>query len=128
MPGRRSYRFWKSSSAAAYHVKRTLPEPKERLEENVHHSDVEPDGDGWLEICAAADLEDEDVIRFDHGRKTFALYRDGSGRLFATDGVCTHGNTHLAEGLEIDVRLAGSEEDHLLELRLVILRRTLELH
>jgi len=28
-----------------------------------------------------------------------SLYRDGEGRLYATDGVCTHGNTHLSEGL-----------------------------
>ena len=83
----------------AYYVKRMLPTPKARLEENVHHSDAEPDGDGWLEICAAADLDTEDVIRFDHGKKTFALCRDASGRLFATDGICTHGNTHLGEGL-----------------------------
>ena len=45
-------------------------------------------------IWAAAD-----VIRFDHGKKTFALYRDDDGQLYATDGICTHGNTHLADGL-----------------------------
>ncbi len=33
------------------------------------------------------------------GKKTFALYRDDEGKLYATDGVCTHGNTHLADGL-----------------------------
>jgi Na(+)-translocating NADH:ubiquinone oxidoreductase F subunit len=37
----------------------------------------------------------------DHGRKTYALYRTREGRLYATDGICTHGNTHLAEGLII---------------------------
>ena len=41
----------------------------------------------------------EDVLRFDHGRKTYALCRDAAGELFATDGICTHGNTHLADGL-----------------------------
>jgi len=83
----------------AYYVKRKLPAPGERLVENLHHSDAEPDADGWLEICAGADLGNEDVIRFDHGKMTFALYRDASGKLFATDGICTHGNTHLGEGL-----------------------------
>lgn len=39
------------------------------------------------------------MIRFDHGKKTYALYRDDEGKLYATDGVCTHGNTHLADGL-----------------------------
>ncbi len=83
----------------AWHVKRKLPPAKARIEEGSFTSDAAPDADGWLEICAAADLADEDVIRFDHGKKTFALYRDSNGKLFATDGMCTHGNTHLADGL-----------------------------
>lgn len=82
-----------------YHVKRKLPAPSSDLIENAHRSDARPDKQGWLEICAAADLGPEDVIRFDHGRKTFAIVRDEAGSLYATDGICTHGNTHLAEGL-----------------------------
>jgi Na+-transporting NADH:ubiquinone oxidoreductase subunit F len=82
-----------------YHVKRRLPEPKERSTEGTHRTDSPPDKEGWLEICAAADLGPEDVIRFDHGNKTFALIRDDEGVLHATDGICTHGNTHLADGL-----------------------------
>jgi len=42
------------------------------------------------------------VMRFDHGRKTYALIRDERGALYATDGICTHGNTHLADGLVKD--------------------------
>lgn len=83
----------------AYHVKRKLPASKKRVEEGRHHSEARPDPAGWLEICAAADLGPADVIRFDHGKKTFALYRDDEGKLYATDGICTHGNTHLADGL-----------------------------
>ncbi len=83
----------------AYYVKRKLPEPQTRVIENQHTSEIAPDADGWIEVCAAADLPPADVIRFDHGRKTFALYRDEDGKLYATDGICTHGNTHLADGL-----------------------------
>lgn len=82
-----------------YHVKRTLPAPSEPIDEGITYSQVNPDSDGWVEVCAAADLGNEDVIRFDHVKKTFALYRDESGKLYATDGICTHGNTHLGEGL-----------------------------
>ena len=82
-----------------YHVKRSLPDPKPPTEENQAISTQEPDAEGWLEICAAADLDKEDVIRFDHSKKTFALIRDAQGALHATDGICTHGNTHLADGL-----------------------------
>ncbi|MFZ4774790.1 MAG: NADH:ubiquinone reductase (Na(+)-transporting) subunit F [Terrimicrobiaceae bacterium] len=86
----------------AWHVKRRLPEPKQRLDEALRHSDAKPDAAGWIEICAGADLGPADVLRFDHGRKTFALIRDGEGKLFATDGICTHGNNHLADGLVKD--------------------------
>ena len=34
-------------------------------------------------------------------KRPYALYRDSEDRLFATDGVCTHGNTHLSEGLMV---------------------------
>ena len=54
---------------------------------------------GWIEACAAADLKAADVIRFDHGKKTYALYRTQEGALYATDGLCTHGNVHLSKGL-----------------------------
>jgi MocE subfamily Rieske [2Fe-2S] domain protein len=83
----------------AHHVKRKLPEPKARLQEGLHANDAQPDAEGWIEVCSAHDLGPADVIRFDHGKKTYALYRDEQGGLFATDGICTHGNTHLADGL-----------------------------
>lgn len=83
----------------AYHVKRRLPEAKPRLNEGLFSSDAKPDADGWIEICASADLGPADVLRFDHRKKTYALIRDADGKFFATDGICTHGNTHLSEGL-----------------------------
>lgn len=53
----------------------------------------------WIEACAAADIEEEDVIRFDHGKRTFAIYRSPDNANFATDGLCTHEHAHLADGL-----------------------------
>ena len=86
----------------AYHVKRQLPPARPRAAEGFHAPDATVDAEGWIEVCAAADLGKADVIRFDHGRKTYALCRDGNGSLFATDGICTHGNNHLADGVVID--------------------------
>jgi len=85
----------------AWHVKRTLPAPKTRVDEGRIRGDAKPDAEGWIEICAAADLGPEDILRFDHGNKTYALYRTADGTLYATDGVCTHGNTHLSDGLVV---------------------------
>ena len=84
----------------AYHVKRKLPPPAGRPAQSASFSgDGRPVSEGWIEVCAATDLGPNDVIRFDHGKKTYALVRDEKGALFATDGICTHGNTHLADGL-----------------------------
>ena len=82
-----------------HHVKRQLPPPKAPAAAGPRAAAVAPDADGWLEVCAAADLGPADVIRFDHGKRTFALVRDEEGKLFATDGICTHGNVHLSDGL-----------------------------
>jgi 3-phenylpropionate/trans-cinnamate dioxygenase ferredoxin component len=56
----------------------------------------------WVEACAAEGIEPEDVIRFDHGGRTFAIYRSADDEYFATDGLCTHEQVHLADGLVMD--------------------------
>jgi Na+-transporting NADH:ubiquinone oxidoreductase subunit F len=58
-----------------------------------------PVAGGWVDVCASDRLRVEDVVRVDHERHTFAVYRTADGRVYATDGMCTHGNTHLADGL-----------------------------
>ncbi len=56
----------------------------------------------WILVGAADALEAEDVMRFDHGGRTFAIYRSPSDAYFATDGLCTHEQVHLADGLVMD--------------------------
>ena len=53
----------------------------------------------WVDACATGDIDADDVIRFDHGGRTFALYHTEDGGFFATDGLCTHEKVHLADGL-----------------------------
>jgi 3-phenylpropionate/trans-cinnamate dioxygenase ferredoxin subunit len=53
----------------------------------------------WIAACETGDIEPEDVIRFDHGDRTFAIYRTADDRYYATDGLCTHARVHLAGGL-----------------------------
>lgn len=57
---------------------------------------------GWIDVCAIDDIDDEDVIRFDHGSLSYAVYKSPEGDLFATDGLCTHEKVHLADGLVMD--------------------------
>ena len=56
----------------------------------------------WVDACAADAIDEEDVVRFDHGSRTFAIYRSPEDAYFATDGLCTHQDFHLADGLVMD--------------------------
>jgi len=53
----------------------------------------------WIKVCAAEDIERDDVIRFDHGADTFAVYRTAKNEFYVTAGYCTHERVHLADGL-----------------------------
>ena len=53
----------------------------------------------WIDACATGDIAAEDVIRFDHAGRTFAIYRTDDDQFFATDGLCTHEKVHLTDGL-----------------------------
>ena len=86
----------------AYHVKRKLPTPTIRSDAPATAHIFTAKGqpvNGWVEVCVCDFLKAEDVIRFDHDQKTYAIYRSAEGELYATDGICTHANTHLADGL-----------------------------
>jgi|SRR5271155_2554699 len=58
--------------------------------------------DSWIKTCNVGDIEKEDVMRFDYGDRTFAIYRTTDDKFFATDGLCTHARVHLAGGLVMD--------------------------
>jgi 3-phenylpropionate/trans-cinnamate dioxygenase ferredoxin component len=53
----------------------------------------------WVRACAVDDIDQEDVIRFDHDGRVFALYRSPDDKFYATDGVCTHEHALLSDGL-----------------------------
>ena len=56
----------------------------------------------WIQVCQTDDIEAEDVIRFDHGDRTFAIYRSDDDQYYASDGLCTHEKVHLAGGFVMD--------------------------
>ena len=56
----------------------------------------------WITACSTDDIETEDLIRFDHAGRTFAIYRSPDDEFFCTDGHCTHERVHLADGLVMD--------------------------
>jgi len=56
----------------------------------------------WIEACSVGDVDEEDLIRFDHDGKTYAIYRSPDNEFYATDGLCTHEQVHLSDGLVMD--------------------------
>lgn len=59
----------------------------------------------WVRACGANDVEPEDLVRLDHGDRTFAVYRSPDDEYFCTDGLCTHEQVHLADGLVMDYEI-----------------------
>jgi 3-phenylpropionate/trans-cinnamate dioxygenase ferredoxin component len=55
----------------------------------------------WTAVCPIDDIDDEDVARFDHAGRTYAVYRVGE-KVYATDGLCTHEQVHLCDGLVME--------------------------
>lgn len=54
----------------------------------------------WIDVTAFNEIDDEDVVRFDHAGRTFAIYRV-EDEVYASDGLCTHEHVHLCDGLVI---------------------------
>lgn len=86
-----------------YYVHRQIPPPTLRAEQAAAPQAItaedKPVVNGWIEVCDSQLLLKEDVLRFDHDKKTYAIYRTADDQFYATDGLCTHGNAHLADGL-----------------------------
>lgn len=53
----------------------------------------------WIDACAAADIDTEGLRRFDHGGRTFAIFRSPEDAYFCTDGLCSHQDEHLSGGI-----------------------------
>jgi Na(+)-translocating NADH:ubiquinone oxidoreductase F subunit len=88
----------------SYYVRRPLPDAAAPVaaETTGGAPQATPAQDGWVGwvgVCDDAALLREDVVRFDHAGRTYAVYRAADGTLYATDGMCTHGNAHLADGM-----------------------------
>ena len=68
--------------------------------------------DGLVDLGAAEGLSPGSARRVDHGDSTYALYRvdadagfegaEPAGGFVLSDGLCTHGRAHLAEGAVLD--------------------------
>lgn len=56
----------------------------------------------WVDACAASNVDEEDVIRFDHQARTFIIVRDHEDNYYCTDGLCSHEDVHLVDGFVVE--------------------------
>lgn len=71
----------------------------------------------WTLACATTDIDPEDLIRFDHGQRTFCIYHAPDGAFFATDGLCSHEKVHLGDGLVMDHTVECPKHNALFDYR-----------
>lgn len=90
----------------SYFVKRELPKTAKSFDtlKNIiltGNGDT-IDSEGWIKVCDIDQLDKGDVLRFDVNENTYAVYRTTKDLYYATDGICTHSNAHLADGFVLD--------------------------
>jgi 3-phenylpropionate/trans-cinnamate dioxygenase ferredoxin component len=52
----------------------------------------------WVKICEEKSLKNGDILDFDYGNKKILLAKI-SGKLYATDRICTHAYADLSTGI-----------------------------
>lgn len=56
----------------------------------------------WIDACACDEIDEEDLIGFEHDGHAYAIYHGPDNDYFATDGNCTHEQVRLEDGLVMD--------------------------
>ena len=56
----------------------------------------------WVDACGTDDVEHEDVIGVRLEGREIAVYRSPEDQWYATDGLCTHEQIRLADGLVME--------------------------
>ncbi len=87
-----------------YFVERKLPQTagtQKQQAKNKFVGNPENLKNGLIEVCPLSKLPKGEIVRFDFEQKTYAVYRTLKDKFYATDGICTHGNAHLGDGIVI---------------------------
>lgn len=96
----------KQKKDPSYYVPLDIPEPSSTRPVEEETSKINGDDNrivnGWIEICDIHHVLKSGVIRFDYKDWTYAVYRTNRDEFYASDGLCTHGNSHLSDGMLVD--------------------------
>lgn len=55
-----------------------------------------------IDACAVDEIDEEDVLRFDHNDRTYVIIRMMGDDIYCMDGHCSHEQVHLCDGLVMD--------------------------
>jgi len=103
-----------------YFVDRRLPDGAGRMEDLQHQKKSIKEvvvKNGKVEVCKIEDLPKGEVIRVDFEQKTFAVYRTSFDNYYATEGNCSHGNAHLADGVVIEEMIECAKHNGRFDLK-----------
>jgi Na+-transporting NADH:ubiquinone oxidoreductase subunit F len=75
-----------------------LPLDRGRLVNETEAGRVDAPALERTDLGPVSSLAVGEVLRIDHAGNTYALYRLGESEFALTDGLCTHAQTHLADG------------------------------
>jgi MocE subfamily Rieske [2Fe-2S] domain protein len=88
-----------------YTIKRDIPVTKTvdtPVTTTISASQASSEVTQWVEACAISDLDVDDVHRFMHNNKLYAVYHLQDDKFYASDGLCTHEKADLTDGLVIN--------------------------
>ncbi len=71
----------------------------------------------WIDACGVDDIDREDVVRIDHEGRSLAVYHGADGAFYCTDGLCTHEQVHLADGLVMGFEIECPRHNGLFDYR-----------
>ncbi|MCY3659098.1 MAG: fatty acid desaturase [Caldilineaceae bacterium] len=86
---------------ASYQIMRPIPTEQGKSAEVESVAAATADSE-WIEVCPVGALEENDVVRVDHGGRFFAVCRLEGDAYHATDGLCTHEYADLTDGIVFD--------------------------
>lgn len=97
----------------SYFVKRELPKGAGTIKDLVLSKKKKEHfiKDEMVMVCYLSELGKGEAYRFDFKLETYAIYRTSLDHYYATAGMCTHGNEHLAEGMVIDEMIECSKHN-----------------
>ncbi len=56
----------------------------------------------WILVCSADSMLKSAITRFDYKQNMYSIYRTTKDEFYATDGLCSHGNSDLSEGMLVE--------------------------